>query len=235
MTSDKPHDVRQILVRLPLFVELTAQQIDSIAAGAREKRLAKGEMLFHKGDPARGFYVIIFGQVKLAFPSSQGNEKVINILGPQQSFGEAAMFMDRPYPVFAEALSDTLLLHINRNAVFELLEQDNSFARRMLAGLSARLRALVQDVESYSLRSTTQRVIGFLLKHVDGVPASTAGNHQDIVIALPTSKQVIASRLSLTPETLSRVFHELSAHKLISVHGKQITVHDVERLRQHDM
>lgn len=234
MSIEKTHDVRQILVRLPLFVELTTQQIGSIAEGAREKRLAKGEMLFQKGDPSRGFYVIIFGQIKLAFPSSQGNEKVINILGPQQSFGEAAMFMDRPYPVFAEALSDTLLLHINRNVVFDLLEQDNSFARRMLAGLSARLRALVQDVESYSLRSTTQRVIGFLLKHVDGVPVSHSGS-KDIVIALPTSKQVIASRLSLTPETLSRVFHDLSAHKLISVHGKQITVHDVERLRQHDM
>lgn len=224
-------DVTQILARLPLFVELAPEQVTHIATNTREKRLHKGEMLFHKGDAPRGFYVIVFGQIKLAFPSNQGNEKVINILGPRQSFGEAAMFMDRPYPVFAETLSDTLLLHIARNAVFDLLEQDTSFARRMLAGLSMRLHSLVQDVESYSLRSTTQRVIGFLLQHSD----EEGHGEAETTIALPTSKQVIASRLSLTPETLSRIFHDLADSGLITVHGKQITIHDVRRLREFDL
>ncbi len=233
MTTEKHEhlDVTQILARLPLFVEVAPEQVTHIATHTREKRLQKGEMLFHKGDAPRGFYVIVFGQIKLAFPSNQGNEKVINILGPRQSFGEAAMFMDRPYPVFAETLSDTLLLHIARNAVFDLLEQDTSFARRMLAGLSMRLHSLVQDVESYSLRSTTQRVIGFLLQHSD----EEGHGEAETTIALPTSKQVIASRLSLTPETLSRIFHDLADSGLITVHGKQITIHDVRRLREFDL
>lgn len=233
MPTEKPEtrDITQILARLPLFVELAPEQITHITANTREKRLQKGEMLFHKGDMPRGFYLVVFGQIKLAFPSSQGNEKVINILGPHQSFGEAAMFMDRPYPVFAESLSDTLLLHIARNAVIDLLEQDPSFARRMLAGLSMRLHALVQDVESYSLRSTTQRVIGFLLQQ----GKEEAHGETEITIALTTSKQVIASRLSLTPETLSRVFHDLSNSGLITVHGKQITIHDMRRLRQFEL
>lgn len=106
----------------------------------------------------------------------------------------------------------------------------------MLAGLSMRLHTLVQDVESYSLRSTTQRVIGFLLQHGSddgqGEGRSPGG---DATFALPTSKQVIASRLSLTPETLSRIFHDLSVAGLITVHGKQITIHDVRRLRQFDL
>lgn len=224
-------DIPQILSHLPLFLELSPEQIGHIAAGTREKRLAKGEMLFQKGDPPRGFFVIVFGQVKLAFPSSQGNEKVVDILGPRQCFGEAVMFMDRPYPVFAESLADTLLLHITKSAVFELLERDTSFARRMLAGLSLRLHALVQDVESYSLRSSTQRVIGFLLQHCE------AGEdcQGEKTIALPTSKQVIASRLNLTPETLSRIFHDLADTRLISVHGKQITIHDMRLLREFDL
>ena len=229
------HDIPQILAHLPLFLELVPEQLAHIASHTREKRLQKGEMLFQKGDAPRGFYVIVFGQIKLAFPSSQGNEKVINILGTRQSFGEAAMFMDRPYPVYAEALADTLLLHIARHAVNDLLAADPSFARRMLAGLSMRLHTLVQDVESYSLRSTTQRVIGFLLQH--GETEEKTGNEQrnEITIALPTSKQVIASRLSLTPETLSRVFHELANSGLITVHGKDITIHDMTRLRQFDL
>lgn len=223
-------DVPQMLSHLPLFLELSAEQLAHIAAGTREKRLAKGEMLFQKGDPPRGFFVIVFGQVKLAFPSSQGNEKVVDILGPRQCFGEAVMFMDRPYPVFAESLADTLLLHISKNAVFELLEHDPSFARRMLAGLSLRLHALVQDVESYSSRSSTQRVIGFLLQHCE----AGADYEGEKTVALPTSKQVIASRLNLTPETLSRIFHDLAEAGLISVRGKEITIHDMKRLREFD-
>lgn len=228
-------DIPQILARLPLFLELAPEQIAHIADHTREKRLEKGGLLFQKGDMPRGFYVIVFGQIKLAFPSSQGNEKVISILGPRQSFGEAAMFMDRPYPVFAESLADTLLLHIAKSCVIKLLEQDTSFARRMLAGLSMRLHSLVQDVESYSLRSSAQRVIGFLLQHCDQEIRGKTDLAGEQTIALPTSKQVIASRLNLTPETLSRIFHDLSEARLITVQGKKIKIHDVGRLREFDL
>jgi len=229
MTQSERLDVRQVLVRLPLFRELSAEQIEQIAAATREKRAAKGEMLFQKGDKPRGFYVIVFGQIKLAFPSSQGNEKVVEIIGPKQSFGEAVMFMDRPYPVFAETLSDTLLFFIAENALLDLIQRDSSFARRMLAGLSLRLHSLLQDVESYSLRSSTQRVIGFLLQQCD-----EAGDGE-ITFALPTSKQVIASRLNLTPETLSRILHDLTEAKLIAMKGRKITVHELRRLREFDL
>jgi len=230
--QDNRIDIPALLARLPLFQELTPEQVLKIAAQAREKRLTKGEMLFQKGDPSRGFYVIVFGQLKLAFPSSSGNEKVVDILGPKQSFGEAVMFMDRPYPLFAEAIADTLLLHVAKDTVFELLASDPSFARHMLAGLSMRLHSLVQDVESYSLRSSAQRVIGYLLQHcpIEGDGDCTGS----IEITLPTSKQIIASRLNLTPETLSRILHDLAEAKLIGVQGKQITINDLKRLRAYN-
>lgn len=225
-------DVAAVLARLALFQELTPEQLEPIAAGTREKRLAKGEMLFQKGDLPKGFFVIVYGQVKLAFPSSSGNEKVVEILGPRQSFGEAVMFMeDRPYPVFAEALADSLLLHIGKGAITDLLANDPHFARRLLAGMAARLHSLINDVESYSLRSSAQRVIGYLLQHC---PQGAECNGM-VEISLPTSKQVIASRLNLTPETLSRIFHELTEARLITVQGKVITVHDMRRLREYDL
>ena len=95
-----------------------------------------------------------------------------------------------------------------------------------------RMHSLVQDVESYSLRSSAQRVIGYLLQH-----CPTEGNGScagSIEITLPTSKQIIASRLNLTPETLSRIFHDLAEAKLIGVQGKQITINDIKRLREYD-
>jgi CRP-like cAMP-binding protein len=223
-------DIASILARLPLFHEVLPEQIRDVAAATREKRLQKGEILFHKGDQPRGFFLVVYGQIKLAFSSTQGNEKVVSILGPQQSFGEAVMFMDRPYPVFAESLSDSLLLHISRSAVFDLLERDASFARRMLAGLSQRLHTLVHDVESYTLRSSTQRVIGYLLQCGD----ATKQLEGSLEVDLPTSKQVIASRLNLTPETLSRIFHDLTASGLIQVQGKHVTIPDLEKLSKHE-
>ena len=229
---DTKLDIPQILSRLPLFQELAPEQIAALESACRERRLAKGEMLFQKGDLPKGFFVVVFGQIKLAFPSSQGNEKVVQILGPRQSFGEAVMFLDRPCPVFAEGLVDSLLLHIGSAPVFELLERDPSFARRMLAGLSMRLHSLVEDVETYSLRSSAQRVVGYLLQHCPQQEGPCEGSFE---ISLPTSKQVIASRLNLTPETLSRIFHDLSANGLISVSGKQITINDVKRLREFDL
>lgn len=141
------------------------------------------------------------------------------------------MFMDRAYPVFAEALLDSLLLHISSAPVFALLQTDPLFARRMLAGLSTRLHSLVQDVEAYSSRSSAQRVVGYLLQQC---PESESGE-RSFSISLPTSKQVIASRLNLTPETLSRIFHDLSSNGLIEVSGKQITINDVRRLREFDL
>ena len=230
MANDKI-DIPALLSRLPLFAEVGEEALAHLAAATRERRLSRGEVLFQRGDPARGFHVVLSGQIKLAFSSAQGNEKVVELVGPQQSFGEAVMFMDRPYPVFAEGLVDSLLLHIGSAPVFELLETEPLFARRMLAGLSLRLHSLVQDVETYSLRSSAQRVVGYLLQQCPQ-NESGAGSFD---ISLPTSKQVIASRLNLTPETLSRIFHDLTANGLIGVSGKQITIKDVGRLREFDL
>lgn len=218
-----------ILGRLPLFQAASPAQIAHIAERARERHLARGELLFQKGDACRGFFVVVAGQIKLAFPSTVGHEKVVEIIGPNQTFGEAVMFMDRPYPVGASALADSQLLQIESRSVFELLESDASFARRLLAGLSIRLHALVQDVESYSLRSSTQRLIGYLLQQA----APQSGSAGTVEVVLPASKQVIASRLNLTPETFSRVLHGLIESGLISVQGRQIEVLDLQRLREH--
>jgi CRP-like cAMP-binding protein len=119
-----------------------------------------------------------------------------------------------------------VLVHVGQAVVSELIDQDSTFARKLLAGMAIRLHGLIQDVETYSLRSSTQRVIGYLLQVAD--------NDAPCEIALPTSKQVIASRLNLTPETLSRIFHDLSDAGLITVQGKRVSLHDPVRLSRYN-
>lgn len=227
MASPPPIDIPTLLKRIPLFSELSDADLERVGRYTRDRHIARSEVLFQRGDQPHGFYFVVSGQVKLAFSSPQGTEKVVEIVGPMQSFGEAVMFMNKPYPVFAEALTETTLIHIGQAVVSELIDQDPSFAHKLLAGMSIRLHSLVHDVETYSLRSSIQRVIGYLLQVADSdLPCE---------IDLPTSKQVIASRLNLTPETLSRIFHDLSESGLISVHGKHITLHDPARLARHQV
>ncbi|MCG3200171.1 MAG: Global nitrogen regulator [Gammaproteobacteria bacterium] len=223
-------DILGVLAAMPIFSNVGTGSLSAIAAGAEMIRLKKGAVLFRQGDMPTGFYLVIEGQIKLAFTATRGAEKVISLRGPQQSFGEAVMFADKPYPVYTQAIAESRLLRIPREPVFELLDRDPEVARRMLAGLSMRLHAMVLDVEAYSLRSSAERLIGFLLQ--------SAGTGEEVAegrveIDLPASKLIIASRLNVTPETLSRVQHDLIEAGLISVQGRHIVIHDVRRLREY--
>jgi CRP/FNR family transcriptional regulator, dissimilatory nitrate respiration regulator len=225
-----PLKTQAFLRNLPLFRELGEEEIDRVAGGTRELRIKRSDILFQKGDPSHGFYVVVYGQVKLLFITPQGDEKVIEIMGPGQSFGEAVMFMDKPYPVTAQALVDSMLLHVSKEVVFEEIERDPKFARRMIAGLSVRLHHLISDVEFYSLRSATQRVIGYLLREEHD--QEQARGHT--VVMLPASKSVIASRLNITPEHFSRILHDLTVAGLIEVSGRSVGILNLEKLGAYD-
>ena len=222
-----PIKVQAFLANLPLFKELAPEELDRLALGTREQHAARGEVLFRKGDPCEGFHMVVYGHIKLAFTSASGDEKVVELIGPGQSFGEALMFMERPYIVYAQALADSLLLHIAKSVVFEEIEREPGFARKMIAGLSRRLHGLISDLESYSMHSGIQRVIGYLLREE---PVAD-GTSKVMQMRLPANKGIIASRLNLTPEHFSRILHELIAAGLIAVDGRTVTILDLERLR----
>lgn len=221
-------NIEALLAHVPLFNGLELDEIARLARGSREITATRGDILFHKGDTPTGFYLIVYGQVKLAFTSPQGGEKVVDIVGQGQTFGEAVMFMDKPFMVYAQALADSLLVHISKTAILDELDKDPKLGRKMIAGLSMRLHHLINDVESYSLHSGRQRIIGYLLREYPN------GGERSITVTLPTNKGVIASRLNLTQEHFSRILHELSEKGLIVVEGRKIHIPEVEKLRFHE-
>ncbi|HMW17603.1 MAG TPA: Crp/Fnr family transcriptional regulator [Accumulibacter sp.] len=224
-------NIDALLARVPLFNELEPDEITRLARGTREMTVARGEVLFHKGDIPKGFFLLVYGQVKLAFTSANGSEKVVYILGQGQTFGEAVMFMDRPFMVYAQALNDSLLLHIAKAAIIEEIDRDPKLGRKMIAGLSMRLHHLISDVESYSLHSGRQRIVGYLLRDQSGEVNETC---DELTVTLPTSKGIIASRLNLTQEHFSRILHEFSEKGLIVVEGRRIRIPSVEALRTYE-
>mgnify|MGYP002351436366 FL=1 len=225
-------DVPRYLAVLPLFNEMNVDELSRLAEGCHLKRLARGDMVFRVGQPCEEFHVTVIGQVKLFALSPAGQEKVIELVGPGNSFAEALMFTGKPYIVNAQALTDTLLLRVRKEAVLVEIERDPRFALRMLAGISRRLHGLVHDVQAYALHSGMQRVIGYLLRELE----FEEGEHREAVtVSLPVSKATIASRLSLTPEYFSRVLHELEGAGLIEIDRRDIRILDVQKLANYQL
>lgn len=222
---EKSFKTATFLATLPLLRELDRDEINRIAANTLQIEAPRGSVLFRRGDQCTGFHVVIYGQVKLALQSPSGDEKIIELIGAGQSFGEAVMFLEKPYMVTAETLADSKLLHVARTAIFAEIDRDPRLARRMIASLSMRLHHLVRDLESYTLQSGTQRIIGYLLSLSD----EQEGNGAQI--ELPAQKNIIASRLNLTHEHFSRMLRDLAAAGLIKIDGRRIRITDREKLR----
>jgi len=223
-------NIPRYLGTLPLFSQMSDDERARLATGCQLRRMERGKLLFRAGEPCEEFHVTVIGQVKLFAISPSGVEKVIEFCGPGQSFAEAVMFMGVPYVVSAQALADTLLLTIEKQAVLREIDANSDFALRMLAGLSRRLHGLIKDVQAYSLHSGVQRVIGYLLGDQNRVGEQTP---ESMVVTLPVSKAAIASRLSLTPEYFSRVLHELESAGLIHVDKRDIHITDTAKLAEY--
>jgi CRP/FNR family transcriptional regulator, dissimilatory nitrate respiration regulator len=221
-------DLPRYLSVLPLFQDVEPQDLTRIAEDCTVRRLARGKSVFCVGDPCEEFHVTVIGQVKLYALSQDGQEKVIEIVGPGGSFAEAHLFTGRPYAINAQAVTDALMLGVSKHAVLAMIERDPRFSLRMLTLMSRRIHGLVRDVEDYSLCTGAQRVIGYLLRDV----AEGEECQGPITVSLPVNKCTIASRLSLTPEYFSRVLHELAEAGLIEIRRRDIRILDAQRLSQ---
>lgn len=201
-----------------LFADLSEAQFQRIAKHTVRVRLKEGDALFEQGDPAKRFYLVLSGQIKLYRLSPAGNEKVIDIVTPGSTFAEALMFLERPhYPVGAQALQPSEVVSIDAADFADMLRGSVETCFVMLGAMSQRLRGLLREIDELSLHSATCRVAAYLAKHA---PA------QSDSFELPVAKQIVASRLSVKPETFSRIIKNLTDDGIISVRGSRVTILD---------
>lgn len=207
-----------------LFSHLDAQQLERVARRARRVSLADGESLFEQGDRAERFYLLLSGQVKLYRLSPAGNEKVIEVVTPGSTFAEALMFLDRPkYPVGAQALSPVTLISIDAHDFSAMLRESVDTCFLLMGDMSQRLRGLIREIDDLSLHSATCRVAGYLL-------AQAAGRGDEFELHAP--KQILASRLSVKPETFSRIIRNLSDQGFIQIDGNRVCIRQPDAMRQ---
>lgn len=211
----KLQEVEELLSHLALFEGMKPDVRCELAQAAVKLRVQKNDMILHRGEQARGLYVLVIGQVKISIPSQQ-REKVIEFIGPGQAFGEAVMFLDHPYLINAQALSDSLLLWIDKRDIELAIEKDSRFGLQLLKGLSQRFETLLLDIEEVNLKTAVERVAGYLLNQP----------YEGDETVLKFNKRMIASKLGLTPETFSRALNQLTQSHLISVHGSKVQMHE---------
>jgi CRP-like cAMP-binding protein len=201
-----------------LFDKLSEPQLQRIAKNAVRIRLGDGEPLFEQGDRADRFYLVLAGQIKLYRLSPGGNEKVIDIVAGGNTFAEALMFLERPrYPVGAAALERSEVISIDSADFADMLRNSVDTCFLLLGDMSQRLRGLLRDINEISMQSAACRVAAYLVKIA---PQGQAR------FELPFAKQIVASRLSVTPETFSRIIRKLIDEGIISVTGSEVTILD---------
>jgi CRP/FNR family transcriptional regulator len=211
----------EVLRKAPLFANLPPEDLRLLADIASPHRYGKRKAIFREGDRADGFYVVAAGNVKIFKLSEEGKEQVLHLIGPGQSFAEAAIFEGSTYPAHAEALADSDLVFLPKAPFLALLERNPRMALRMLSSLSKWLRRMTDLVENIALRDVEARLVGYLSQEMKNTGVAVKDS---AVYELDVSKNVLASRLGTVPETFSRALKKLQEEGKIRVKGKQIRI-----------
>lgn len=207
MTSNG-ETLRSFLRKAPLFAGLGDEEFDEITAGVREIAVERGRALFSRGDPAHVFYVVIEGWVKVFRTTVAGEEAVIGIFTRGQSFAEIAALARDVYPADGEAVTDARLVVVPVDRIVSGIARDPNLALTMLASVCRHVHRLVDEIEQVKGLSGIQRVAEFLI-------AQSPVAEGACTIRLPYEKTLIASKLGMKAESLSRVFQRLRAYGVV--------------------
>lgn len=218
----------EIIARESLFLSsLPDDSVRSILAQATEQKFSHGETIFMQGDPAKAIYIVTKGWVKLYRVAANGSEAVVGIFTAGHSFGEALALRKETYPVSAEAVTNARLLRLPASVLTDLIKSDPEIALSILAVTYQHLHSLVFQIEQIKALSGAQRVAEFLVELcADGAGCCT--------VTLPYDKTLIAGRLGMKPESLSRAFARLRKQG-VTVQHNHAEILDVKQLQSYAM
>jgi CRP-like cAMP-binding protein len=204
-----------LVARVPIFTGLDETRLRMLLDRALVRSFERNAVLFLQDEPATRFYVILDGWVRLYRQTAEGQESTIAVYARGESFAEAAILKSGAFPVNAVVVDDARLLIIEAEPFLQHLQADPRLCLNMMASMSIHLRHLVQQVEQLTLRSSTERLVDFLLR----------------LAQLPWDKALVAARLGMQPETLSRALARLRPLG-VETKGSRININDLEKLRR---
>lgn len=208
----------KLLHQAPLFNALDAEQFKALLATATIYDLAEGELLFQQGQHLEQIFICTEGFIKLFRLAPNGDEKIVEIISAGNSFAEAVLFFGgQQYPVHAVALKPAQVIGINAEQYQKILRSSVDVCFHLMGLMSKRMHWLLTEVDRLTLHNASFRLASWLLE----APSYAANT-----ILLDVPKHVLASRLSIKPETLSRILKRLSEQALIRVDEQMIELLD---------
>jgi CRP-like cAMP-binding protein len=207
------------LRKFTLFAELDDRELASIAAVAKSRRYAKDDVVFHADESGDVFCLIKEGQVKVTMISPEGKEIILSMLGPGDFFGEMSLLDDEPRSATVVATEPLDLVTIYRKDFLQILSENFSITKKVLAELSSRLRHASNRIESLATMDVYGRLARFFLDL-----AKDSGKILDngyVAVTRPTH-QAIANTIGTSRETVSRLIHDLMKQNLLLSEGKTI-------------
>ncbi|MEW6120693.1 MAG: Crp/Fnr family transcriptional regulator [Pseudomonadota bacterium] len=224
--ENRPLDelTRLQVVQNYLFSQLTSDELATVLRQAEARQLGPGDIVFRQGEHAMHFFLVTSGQVRLYRISPTGEEKVIELIRPGSLFAEAVSFMGGRYPVNASAVDQVRLVSFAFEDLNRALHDSPGLAFRMMGGMAVRIHGLVNEIDHLACGSAGQRLVYYLLDLLRDAPDPRR-------IHLRVPKNVIASRVGVKPETLSRLLARMKESGILEVHDEWLTVHDEARLK----
>lgn len=205
-----------------LFSGLSDTEIEEVLEVAKRRTLRKGQIIFHQGDTAEGFYVLVKGRVKIFKVNLEGKEQILQFVPPGYPFAEAALFVGKTYPASAEAVEDGVAYFFASDDFKRLIKNRPAIALNMIITQATYLRRHARTIEDLALKEVSGRLAGYILEH--------AGSSDSF--KLDISKTHLASRLGTVSETLSRTLARMKEEGLIETEGKQIKILDRKGLEK---
>jgi len=207
------------------FEDMDEDTLLLIRPTARRIIQPRNTVVFHDGEPCHGFYIVESGAVKLYKESSDAKEHVLHIAMPGDCFGEAALFLGKGYPASAAAVQDSALILLKKDEFLRLLQEHPEVSFRLMASMATWAHRLVNSIESLTLKDASARFADYILSKLS--PKAVDGT----IVDLGMPKQVLASHLGMTGETLSRLLARFEADGLIAAHGRRVQILSLQDLR----
>lgn len=218
-------EFRALARRSVLLGSVPEAIFDQVLAQAHSRSFDRGATIFLQGERASAIYIVAEGWVKLYRIAPSGTEAVVGVFTRGSSFGEAVALRHDTYPVAAEAVTDCTLIRIEADSFLRIIRDSPEVAIAMLSATFAHLHSLVAQIEQLKAQTGAQRVAEFLL---DLAPCPTGACE----VTLPYDKVLIAGRLGMKPESLSRAFGRLKNHG-VTVRQNTAHIQDVSALRDY--
>ncbi len=215
-----------LLKRLPLFVRLGDGALVAVAERTVFKSFPRRSILFRKGEPCRGLYVVVEGSVRVYRANREGREQVLHTQGPGQPLAEVPLFDAGPYPASARALEDSRLLFLPIGDFQHLYRTHPEIADATIRELGRRLRKMVGLVEKISLRDVPARVAMTLLEYAEAAGALRDGGE----FHLPRTQEELGAELATTRESVARALGRLRKGGLIQQEGARVRILSVDGL-----